>query len=85
MKNIKETILTIIALFGLLFSIFIFGDKLFKEEMILTMFLCAMTLITSIMVTLVLAKSLPGNGCGGDCKQGRLPCNCRKYYDKIKP
>lgn len=39
-------------------------------------------LIIAIVCLLVVARFLSGEGCGGDCRQGRDPCNCRNNPSK---
>ena len=36
--------------------------------------------ICIIVALVVLVAIFGGNGCGGNCNQGRTKCDCKKYF-----
>ncbi len=77
MKEKISRFMLAFVLFVINFAFLYYTSTYFNNPAAYIMLVFIMTIITVIMSLFILRNDLKG-GCGGDCHQGRRPCNCQK-------
>lgn len=81
-KILRFTLVFVMAIITLL--VMDYSYLLFKNEVAYVGLCFSLIILTVIMSLIILKDDLKG-GCGGNCHQGRRPCDCKKPIPKESP